>query len=252
MSRLPDYLASLSYHSPNDPQKSLFHYAHGTDLNMYEWLQTQPDQLATFSAYMTAATKIQESSLLKTITSLLPVEKADYSHDQHNKIFLVDVGGGRGQALSKLCQQRPDLKGKVIVQDLPNEIKRRDAEDGVQVMCFDFFTPQPIKGAHIYFFTHVFHNWPSNACRQIITNTLPAMTPDISRIVIIDQVVPSSGAAAFTAFMDISMMAFGGMERTENQWRELLESTGLTIVRIDSPSSDSLSRDSVIEAMLKT
>ena len=251
MAKLPDYLASLNYNSPSDPQNSLFQYAHGTNLNMYDWLQTQPDQLATFSAYMAAATQIQEGSLLRTITSLLPATKADYSHDQINRIVLVDVGGGRGQALNKLCQQRPGLKGRVIVQDLPNEIEGRDPAEGVEVMPFNFFTPQPIRGAHVYLFTHVFHNWPSNACRQIIANTLPAMTPNFSRVIIVDQVVPNSGASAFTAFMDISMMAFGGMERTKKQWRELLESAGLTIVRIESPSSDSLSRDSVIEAMLR-
>lgn len=251
MSKLPDYLAALEYENPADPHNSLFHYAHGTNLNMFQWLRTQPDQLATFSAYMAAATEIQKSSLVAIMTSLLPFNEADCSDDQHDRISLVDVGGGRGQALSKLCQQRPDLKGKLIVQDLPTEIEGREPAEGVQAMSFDFFTPQIIEGAQIYFFTHVFHNWPLGACRQILTNTLPALTPNLSRLFIIDQVVPDSGASAFTAFMDISMMAFGGMERTERQWRELLESVGLTVMRIESPSSDSLSRDSVIEAMLK-
>ena len=252
MSKLPDYLDSLDYKNPSDPQNSLFHYAHGTNLNMFEWLQTQPDQLATFSAYMAAATEIQETSLLRTITSFLPVDETNCSEDQNNRILLVDVGGGRGQVLNQIPRQRPNLKGRIIVQDLPNEIEGREPADGVEIMSFDFFAPQSIKGAHVYFFTHIFHNWPSNACRQIIANTLPALTPNFSRIIIVDQVVPNTGASAFTAFMDISMMAFGGMERTERQWRELLESAGLVIIKIENPSPGSLSRDSVIEAMLRT
>ena len=118
-------------------------------------------------------------------------------------------------------------------------------------MSFDFFTPQTINGAQVYLFTHIFHNRPFSACHQIIANTLPDLTPDFSCVVIVDQVVPDTDASTFTAFIDISMMAFGGMERTERQWRRYLEGEGLTTVRIESPTSDSLSRDSVIEAMLE-
>ena len=115
MAKLPNYLASLKYRSPSDPQNSLFHYAHGTKLNMFEWLQTQPDQLATFSAYMAAATRIQEHSLLKTITFLFPYDEADCIKNQHKRILLVDVGGGRGQVLGTIRKQRPTLKGRMIV-----------------------------------------------------------------------------------------------------------------------------------------
>lgn len=49
--------------------------------------------------------------------------------------------------------------------------------------------------------------------------------------------------------MDISMMAFGGMERTEKQWRVLLEGVGLRVVGIEGPREGSLTGDSVIEAV---
>lgn len=45
------------------------------------------------------------------------------------------------------------------------------------------------------------------------------------------------------------MMAFGGMERTERQWRGLLEGVGLRVVRIEGPGVGSLTGDSVIEAV---
>ncbi len=50
--------------------------------------------------------------------------------------------------------------------------------------------------------------------------------------------------------MDISMMAFSGMERTETQWLELLKSVGLSIVRIEYPDQGSRSPDCMIEANL--
>lgn len=57
------------------------------------------------------------------------------------------------------------------------------------------------------------------------------------------------GASTFACMMDISMMAFGGMERTEKQWRVLLEGVGLRVVGIEGPREGSLTGDSVIEAV---
>ena len=89
------------------------------------------------------------------------------------------------------------------------------------------------------------------ACRKILTNTIPALTPNYSQIVIVDQVLPNTGLAPFSAFMDLTMMTFGGMERTEKQWRMLLEGVGLTMISIEAPESGSLSLDSTIKAILR-
>lgn len=104
-------------------------------------------------------------------------------------------------------------------------------------------------GASVYFFCHIFHDWPDETCRQILANTIAALTPNYSRIVIVDQILQDNSAPAFSALMDLSMMTFGGMERTRRQWRELLERVGLTITRIDDPSPSSLSRDGNLEAV---
>ncbi len=47
------------------------------------------------------------------------------------------------------------------------------------------------------------------------------------------------------------MMTFAGKERTERQWRELLEGVGLTVVRIKRPGPGSLSLDGSVEAILE-
>lgn len=117
------------------------------------------------------------------------------------------------------------------------------------------YTPPPFlylstqfAGAHIYFFTHILHDWPDESCRQILLNTIPALTPH-SKIVIVDIVVPETGAQPFTCMMDISMMAYGGCERTEKQWRALLGSVGLRIVGVEGPREGSLTGDSVLEVV---
>ncbi len=45
-------------------------------------------------------------------------------------------------------------------------------------------------------------------------------------------------------------MAFGGMERTEDQWSDLLNGVGLGVVRVEYPDQGSQSPDYLIEAKL--
>lgn len=45
-------------------------------------------------------------------------------------------------------------------------------------------------------------------------------------------------------------MAFGEMERTENQWLELLNTVGLSVARIEYPNNGSRSLGCMIEAIL--
>ena len=106
-------------------------------------------------------------------------------------------------------------------------------------------------GASIYFYRHIFHNWPDSACHDILTNTIPALRPNHSRVVIIDQVILNTNASTFSALIDLSMMTFGGMERTARQWRELLEGVGLTVLRIEDLKQGNLTRDWIIEAVIK-
>lgn len=106
-----------------------------------------------------------------------------------------------------------------------------------------------IVDAHTYFFRHIFHDWPDTACGQILQHTVAAMRRGHSRIVIVDAVLPNVGVALGQVLLDINMMAVGGTERTERQWRVLLEGAGLDVVGFRSPLPGDGS-DGVIEAVL--
>lgn len=152
MPKLADYLATIGFRNPTNAKDSLFHYANHTDLGIFEWLQINPDQLALFTASMQASTKLRRHSTTATISSLFPTESTAVVTNgapgsyQDERVLLVDVGGGRGQIIQDVRGQRPELKGRMIVQDLSQEIVGREAVNGVEAMSYDFFTPQPIKG----------------------------------------------------------------------------------------------------------
>ena len=72
------------------------------------------------------------------------------------------------------------------------------------------------------------------------------MKPNYSRIVILDAVLPSTGASTFASLFDISMIAIAGIERTDEHWRKLLEGVGLSVLKIEVPEMG----DGTIEAVL--
>lgn len=65
---------------------------------------------------------------------------------------------------------------------------------------------------------------------------------------IVDQVLPNTGVAPFSALMNLTMMTSGGMERTEKQCRKLLEGVGLSIISIEGREVVTLSLDSTMKA----
>ena len=75
------------------------------------------------------------------------------------------------------------------------------------------------------------------------------MDKGYSKLLIYEFVLPNMGTSIQQATLDIHMMAtVSGMERTEEQWHQLLDSAGLQIVKIWRASPFS---EAVIEARLK-
>ena len=100
---------------------------------------------------------------------------------------VVDVGGGSGTFSAGLASRLPSLK--FVVQDSEAVIGQSDVpaavKDRVSFMPHDFFQEQPVKGAEIYFFRNIFHNWPDAKCISILRNHIPALAAD-TRIIIDD------------------------------------------------------------------
>lgn len=75
------------------------------------------------------------------------------------------------------------------------------------------------------------------------------MEKDYSILLIYDYVVPESGASIRAAAMDLQMMClFAGVERTESQWRAILDASGLELVQVWYSKTQF---ESVIEARRK-
>jgi hypothetical protein len=87
-------------------------------------------------------------------------------------------------------------------------------------------------GALFYYIHRCLHDWPDADCLLILRNLAEAMTPGVSRLLISEIVMPRGRVDIQTAWSDVNMLIFGGVERSESQWRELLDSAGLQILEI--------------------
>lgn len=142
MSKLPEFLESTGWRNPTDSKHALFQFASGGEQDIFSWLHEHPPIMKAFSACMAASTILQGLRLPDIIASTLP---RDAGHDE-KQVFCIDIGGGSGKLLSEVCQLRPDIKGRMIVQDLPKEIEEREVLEKVEGMPYNFFDPQPVHG----------------------------------------------------------------------------------------------------------
>ena len=65
-------------------------------------------------------------------------------------------------------------------------------------MTHNFFDEQPVKGADIYFFRYIFHDWPESYGVKILRALIPALKIG-SKVVIHEFAIPERGTVSETA-----------------------------------------------------
>ncbi|KAI9822705.1 MAG: hypothetical protein M1827_000424 [Pycnora praestabilis] len=247
LAKLPAYLAKTEYHNPTDDTDGPFQYAHNTNLKLFPWFGEHPAMLESFVNWMTGY-HVGRPGWMDP--DFYPVEERLVHGLKTNEdaVILVDVGGGLGQDLLELKAKHPNLPGRLILQDQEHTIKKTQNTDSIETTVHDFFKPQPIKGARAYYLHSVLHDWTDERCCDILKQLMTAMERSYSKILINEQVVPDKEASWEITSLDLVMMVAGSArERTEAQWRTLLNSVGLRVVKIWTYA---VGVESIIEAEL--
>lgn len=109
---------------------------------------------------------------------------------------VVDVGGSHGVVSVAIAQRFPSLR--CIVQDLPKVVAYArttvppSLTDRVTFMEHDFFAEQPVRGADVYYFRWILHDWSDKYAVRILRSLIPALKVG-ARIVLSEYVVPEPG-----------------------------------------------------------
>jgi len=87
----------------------------------------------------------------------------------------VDIGGNVGDLTLTLAKAFPHLN--YVVQDRENQILQAEKfwaaelpeavnSNKVKLQTYDFFTPQPVKNAAVYFMRFIIHDWPDTESKK--------------------------------------------------------------------------------------
>ena len=136
--QLPEYLQQTRFENPQG--KSPFEFTYQTDL--WEHLGENPDRQRDCAAYMAG----RRAGQLRWL-DVFPAESELAGKSTEGSVLLVDIGGNQGHDLKLFRERHPSLPGRLILQDLPEAVNKIEAPlEGIEVIPYDFFTPQPVKG----------------------------------------------------------------------------------------------------------
>lgn len=245
------FLQQTAYQNPTDPRNLPYQKAFGPDQTFFESLAADPEKGTRFTSMMEAESQGKASF---ADDHAYPVLERLQSVRDDGEVLIVDCGAGNGSDMRHFRVKHPNLKGRVIVQDLPyifeedTKLEASLKNDGIEVMRHDFFTPQPIAGAQVYFLRQIMQDYSDERCLQILSQIVSVMRSGYSKILITETILPDKGAHWFTTSLDLELMIhLAAFKRTETQMRELLAKAGLAVTGFFKLPE---SFDSVLEGML--
>jgi len=186
----------------------------------FEWMAENADASSTFNKAMAQSLRRLEN----------PVESYDYS----GKRFVVDVGGGRGDLISSVLVANPAMEG--VLFDLPQGsaearslLRAKGIENRCHIKTGSFFDSIP-AGGDVYVLSRILHDWPDDKAATILANCRKAIKED-GTLLIRDNVLSDNDVQGST--LDVTMLIMtGGEERTESEWKNLLQSAGFALTRV--------------------
>jgi hypothetical protein len=109
--------------------------------------------------------------------------------------------------------------------------------DRCEAIACDFFESVP-AGGDAYVMKHIIHDWDDERALVILRNINKAMGEKKGTVVLLESVIPSGPEVDFGKFIDIEMLAMpGGKERTQDEFRSLLDQAGFELKNIFATES---------------
>jgi DNA-binding HxlR family transcriptional regulator len=206
--------------------------------NSFELMARVPENVRIFNAAMADLTG------LVTVDVLAAYDFSRFTH-------LMDVGGGSGELIGAVATRFAHIRATVF--DLPRceeaaiaHLARLGVSDRADFRAGDFFEAIPAAADGIIL-KSVIHDWNDARSCTILRNCRRAIAA-AGTLLLVERLIPAmpeiDAEHKSHALSDLNMLRGpGGMERTEAQYRDLLDGTGFRVSAI-APAG----RFNVIEA----
>lgn len=196
-----------------------FEKAHGMDI--FDFSPKEPWYNKLFNNAMACTAKIVISAVL-----------AAYKDGFSNIGTLVDVAGGMGNLVAGIVKAHPHIKG--INYDLPHVVSTAPPHDGVTHIGGNMF--QSVPNADAIIMKWILHDWSDEESIMILKNCRKAIPKDTGKVLIVECLVNAEGDGVFddvSLIYDLLMIAHNtGGERTELEWKKILEAAGFPRYRV--------------------
>ncbi|MCP3817855.1 acetylserotonin O-methyltransferase [Streptomyces sp. A3M-1-3] len=209
-----------------------FDKLHGTDF--YSHLANNEAVSALFNVAMGEESRIAAAQVA-----------AGYDFSSAKKV--VDLGGGDGTLLAAILPTQPHLQGIVFdsasgVAEAPGVLEKAGITDRCEARAGDFFQDIPTDG-DLYIIKSVFQDWNDEDARALL-RSCRAQIPASATLLIVGSVLPETASTdqPIAFFTDLNMLVnSGGRERTESEFRAMLEDTGFTVQSVQLGAAGPLS-----------
>lgn len=229
---LPEWLAQHDHKEPSDPEDTPFALGKGLGrMSAWAWLENEGEVLADFNRFIQLGTDHRPK-----FTNSFPLDRyldPEDSAERAERIQFVDVGGGNGQICESVLEKYPRLRNRIVLQNAANLAEMGSkANSGYESLAYNFFDPQSIQGARVYYLREVLHDWPDKQCLAILHRLRDALAED--SVILIDEIVMSWDPLhpADVANDLLVMCALAAKERSLQEWDRLFAASGLQ--RIDT------------------
>jgi hypothetical protein len=187
----------------------------------FDLMARTPANVGLFNAAMADLTRFVTPNILGAY---------DFSRIKH----LMDVGGGSGELIGAVAREYPHIQATVF--DLPrcteaanHHLQRVGVSGRVRFVSGDFFEDVP-KLADAIILKSVVHDWNDERSSVILGNCRRAL-PENATLLLVERIMPASPGTGVEdrahALSDLNMLRGpGGCERTEQQYRQLLNGSG--------------------------
>jgi O-methyltransferase domain len=204
-------------------------FERATGMKFFDYLAAHPAEGEIFNGAMNDAGQMVSAAVVQA-----------YDFSGISKI--VDLGGGHGTLITAILKNYPQMTG--ILFDSPHvaeSARKRIADAGLADRCEivgdDFFKSVP-AGADAYLLRWIIHDWDHERALTILRNCRKAMKKT-SRLLLIETIIPAGDELHIGKFVDFIMLTnHGGWERTEEEYKNLLQEAGFQLNRVvptDSP-----------------
>ncbi|KAI0057865.1 S-adenosyl-L-methionine-dependent methyltransferase [Artomyces pyxidatus] len=246
--RASAYITTYLKGNPKDSE-SPFNLGWNTKQSIWEWFEEPGNEWRgrRFVSAMTGGAALFPSTIF--------TDGFDWKALKEGSV-VVDVGGNVGTVTLTIAKSFPHLK--YIVEDQEKVIstsahkfwEEQSPESltsgQVSLKVQNFFEPQAVKNAAVYFMRMVLHDWPNSKCIEILKAIRAAAGPT-SKLVVFDIIMPYAcpdpaglppppfpllanlglPVGGFLTAVDLQMLNLvNGQERTLSQFVELGKATG--------------------------